>query len=56
MCSATRSVLAGGVYTAWAAAAVPPSDAKTFAGAAQAPQSGAPPRIDLAEWLAAGSW
>ncbi len=54
MYSATKSVLAGGVLMACAVAAAPLSNAKTSVSAAQAPQSRAVQRIDLAERLAAG--
>lgn len=54
MYSATKSVLAGGVLMACAVAA-PLSNAKPPVGAAQAPQSLALQRIDLAERLAGGT-
>jgi hypothetical protein len=54
MHSATKRVLAGGVLMTCAVAAAPRSNAKTPVGAAQAPQSPALQRIDLAERLAAG--
>jgi hypothetical protein len=54
MTSGTRIVLSGCVVVACAAAQASPSHAGPSRGPAQAPQSGAPQRIDLAERLAAG--
>jgi hypothetical protein len=54
MCSATKSLLAGGVLTMCAMAAAPISNATMSAVAGQAPQAGEAQRIDLAERLAAG--
>ena len=54
MYPATKHALAGGVLLACAVVAAPLSDSQTYVSAAQAPQSGAPPRVDLAERLAAG--
>jgi hypothetical protein len=54
MHSATKRLLAAGLLMAGTVAGAPPSNAKMPVGAAQAPQSGALQRIDLAERLAAG--
>jgi hypothetical protein len=54
MYSATKGVLAGGVLMACVIAAAAPTNARVPVGVAQAPQSGALQRIDLAQQLAAG--